>query len=141
MFRLHFTAAQLFARGAASFAPPSYSTRYFVGADDFLVLDHTCLRGDAQHACEERPGGAAEQRRRRWFPPFLATAEQAARKVSGIKQQSEAEQAQGRGHRDIACDDDGGTGNDCTIPQDPATIKQAREIGWGYPQVSSLRSL
>ena len=38
------------ARGAASFAPLASFTTYLVGAVSFLVLDHTRLRGDAQHA-------------------------------------------------------------------------------------------
>ena len=51
MVRLHFTAARLFARAA-----PLALRRLAIlldtggGAGDFLVLDHTCLRGDAQHA-------------------------------------------------------------------------------------------
>ena len=43
--------AALHSRGAASFAPPlAILLDTGGGAGDFLVLDHTCLRGDAQHA-------------------------------------------------------------------------------------------
>ena len=49
MVSLLFAMVRLFAHSAAGFYF-IYFTTYFCGAGDFLALDHTRLRGDAQHA-------------------------------------------------------------------------------------------